>query len=199
MTPNLDLAGALLLINPRPEQKDACAAKITPRIELLRGVHRDLKALPSPGNQKIELEGIGRDLERIRIALGQYSESTTDLIFGKDAVKKKVFLAELDALIDSAKLYRDAVVVRHGRQPWDNIKAVTAKFAFELLTTFSAKKPTKTAIKDGGAFLGLARLLYEGVTGMKNADLGRYCRDVRDHAGDVRIEPELVVQMTFEH
>jgi hypothetical protein len=198
MTPRLDLAEALALINPTLEQKDACAATITLRIKLLRGVHRDLKKLPSPGEQKIELEGIGRDLEGIRTAMGQYSEFTTDLIFGKDAVKKKVFLDELEALIDSAKSYHDAIVIRHGRQPWDNVKAVTAKFAFELLTTFSAKKPTKTAAKDGGAFLGLASLLYECVTGMKKADLGRYCRNVLDNAGDVRIEPELVMRMTFE-
>jgi hypothetical protein len=198
MTAHLDLAGALLLINPQPEQRDVCAATITQRIEPFRDAYQRLEAIPSPGDLKRELADIGRDLERIRTALGQYSVFATAMIFWKDADKQKAFFAELEALIDAAKFHHDAIVVRAGGRPWDNIKALMAKFALELLTTFGAEKPTKTAARDGGAFLELASLLYKGVTG-KKADLGRYCRDLLDHAGDGRIEPGIVVRVPFGH
>jgi hypothetical protein len=198
VTPHLDLSGALQLIDPRPEQWDACAATITQRIKLLRDAHHFLEEIPSPGHLKKELKAIGRDLKRTRAALQKYSAISKAMIFEKDEAKQKAFLGDLDWLIVSAQFYHDALVVRHGRRPWDNIKAVTAKFAFELLTTFGAKEPTKTAARDGGVFLRLAALLYKGITG-KNADLGRYCGDALDHAGDGRIEPNIVVRVPFEH
>jgi hypothetical protein len=196
MTPYL--TDALALIGPTPERKNACAAMITERVALLHKVHQYLEALPSPGNLKEELKGIGEGLERIKTALEQHSEFATALIFWKDSVRQKGFLAELDELIDSTKFHRDAIVVQHGRQPWDNLKALTAKFAFELLHTFGTKKPTKTAAKDGGAFFGLANLLFKMVTG-KKADLKQYCCDVLDHAGDSRIEPGVVARVPFEY
>jgi hypothetical protein len=64
VTPHLDLAGALQLIDPRPEQWDACAATITQRIKLLRDAHHFLEEIPSPGHLKKELKAIGRDLKK---------------------------------------------------------------------------------------------------------------------------------------
>jgi hypothetical protein len=178
---------ALVLIKPRPEQEASCATTIRARVELLRKVHHDLEAIPSPGDLKKELKDIGRDLERTRAASRTYSAISKATIFEKDEAKQKAFLGDLDWLIVSAQFYHDALVVRPGSRRWDNVKVIAAKYADELLRSFSASAPGKTV---GGTFYALAALLYKEATG-KKANLEQYCRELD------RIEPNIVVKMPF--
>lgn len=152
MTPHPDIVDrALRRIKPRPEQKDACIAVIKKRVELLRETHLSLKAIPSSGKLKEELADIGNALERMQDILSRCSETSRDLVFRGDV---PVFLNMLNRAIDSAQRDHDRLVVpRRGRFRWDNVKALTAGLAHELLITFSAKPPTRT---EGGAFYRLA-------------------------------------------
>ena len=100
-------------------------------------------------------------------------------------------------MIDSAEFYRNALVVRRGAHRWDNIKALSARLAAELLRTYSASRPTKTV---DGAYFHIASLVYEGVTGKSGVDLSQYCRDHLASAGKPgggRIESSIVVRMPF--
>jgi hypothetical protein len=194
MTPRDIVGDALELIKPQREQKAACAATITERVALLRRVHLDLGAIPSPGELKKELEEIGNDLQTIRAAFRKYTEACRNLIFYNDAVKREAFLDQLDHLIVSAQWHHAALVVPPGSHRWDNVKALAGRFAKELLTTFSASPLTRAR---SGAFYRLATLLYEGITG-EVVSLEQYCRDVLDKAdepGGGRIEPSIVVRI----
>jgi hypothetical protein len=182
-----DIDCALALIRPKPEQKAACAAMITERVALLRRVHLELSAIPSPGDLKKELEEIGKDLQTIRAAFRKYTKTCTALIFDKDAARREAFLGQLDHLIVSAQWHHGVLAVPPGGPRWDNMQALVAKLAKELLTTFGAGPLTKTR---GGAFYLLAGLLYRAITG-EVASLEQYCRDVLDNPVGGRIEPSI--------
>jgi hypothetical protein len=194
MTPRPDIIErALSLIKPKPEQRAACATAIGQRDELLRRIHLVLGAIPSPGDLKKRLKKIGGDLRRTRRLLDEPSGCVAAVV-GPD------FLGEFDRLIDSAQFYHDAIAVRHGSRRWDNVKAIAARYANELLRSFGSAPPTKTP---DGPFYNLASLLYEGATAKVGVDLEQYCRDVLDNVNELggsRIEPSIVVRVPLaEH
>jgi hypothetical protein len=203
---------ALRLIKPKPEQKAACAM-ITERVALLRRVHLELSAIPSPGELKEQFKDIAADLRRIKQLLEPsthapallwktafgHADSADDETGLPKNLPAKAFLDELDWLIETAEFLHGAIGVRPGSHRWDNVKAVTAKLAAKLLMAFGAGPLTKTR---GGAYYRLATLLYKGVTGtdVEVGAMEQYCRDVLDKAderGGGRIEPSLVVQAPF--
>jgi hypothetical protein len=184
---------ALVLISPNPAPQALCATTISVRVDLLRQTHQDLSAIPSPGDLKKGLETVGRDLERTRQSL----QSVASVVFEKDVARQQRFFDELDWLIDSALFHHAALGVPRGSRRWDNMKALAARFAAELLRTYSASPPTKTI---DGVYFQLAALIYEGVTGAVGIDLSQYCRDVIDSAdepGGGRLEPSIVVRAPF--
>ena len=58
-------------------------------------------------------------------------------------------------------------------RPADMLKRFCAQSAFSLIAEFSARPPTLTA---DGPFLQLATVLYEAVTGVRDANIERACR-----------------------
>lgn len=179
---------ALRLINPKPEQRESCATIIRERVALLHFVSGELRAIPSSGDLKKELQTIVADLKRTKTAICRRSAVCKGMVFHKDATRETAFLNELDRLIESAKFHHNTLVVRRGSPRWDNAKAIAAKDANELLRSFSDKSLTKAA---GGPFYRLASLLYEGATRKKNVNLEQYCRALLD--GRDRIEPSIVL------
>lgn len=186
---------ALTLIKPNAALADSCATTIRSRIDLLRQAHINLSTIPSPGKLKNDLKKIRDDLNRTRRNL--QSTIACAVVFEKDGERQKAFFDELDRLIDSAEFYRNALVIPPGSRRWDNLKALAARFAAELLKRYSVNAPTKTP---NGVYFSLASMIYEGVTGKDNVDLSQYCRDHLDSAdqpGGGRIEPGIVVRMPF--
>jgi hypothetical protein len=179
---------ALTLIGPASEQEAACAAAIDARIRLLHLVWEEISKIPTPGVLRIELEEIVRDLNRIRRNFTKhYSKTAKAMIFENDSARQQAFSDEIDRCIKEAQfLITTDLIVRRGGHRWNNVKAIAAKYAKELLLSFSAKPPTKSR---DGAFYELAALLYKAATG-EGADLEQYCRQVE--LG--RIEPNVVVK-----
>jgi hypothetical protein len=178
---------ALALIKPKPEHKAACVTAIRQRVEWLSRVHLDLGAIPSARDLKKRLKKIGDDLRRTKRLVEQSSCVA--------AVVGTAFLGDFDRLIDSAQFYHDAIVVRRGSPRWDNVKAIAARYANELLRSFGSALPTKTP---DGPFYNLASLLCEGATAKVGVDLEQYCRDVLDNVNELgggRIEPSIVVRV----
>jgi hypothetical protein len=180
---------ALTLIGPASEQKAACAAAIDARIRLLHLVWEEISKIPTPGMLRTELREIVRDLNRIKRAFSKkYSKVAKAMIFENDSARQQAFFDDIDHCIEEAQFHHDNLVFRPGGHQWDNVKAIAAKYAKELLLSFSPKPPTQYS---GGAFYELAALLYKAATG-ETADLEHYCRELG------RIEPNIVVRMSFD-
>ena len=131
------------LIEPPHEQEARCHDIIEQRLEMLRDVHRRQAAISSPGELKKQLQNIDRDLRRMRRSLERWP-SATDVVFDQDAIKKQPFFDQIDLLINSTKFYGQAIASAPGGHRWNNMKALSARLAYELLITFGIK-PTKTA------------------------------------------------------
>ena len=178
---------ALTLIGPASEQEAACAAAIDACIRLLHLVWEEIRTLPTPGVLRKELKEIVRDLNRIKQAFSKYSKTAKAIIFRNDPAKQQAFFDDIDRCIKEAQsLIATDLIVRRGGHRWNNVKAIAAKYAKELLLSFSPKRPTKSS---SGAFYELAALLYKAATG-KGADLEHYCRELG------RIEPNIVVRFS---
>ena len=182
---------ALTLIGPASEQEAACAAAIAAHIRLLHLLWEKTSAIPTPGVLRKELKEIVRDLNRIKRAFSKYSKTATAIIFENDSARQQAFFDEIDRCSKEAQfLHHEDLVVPRGGHQWNNVKAIAAKYAKELLLSLSAKPPTKSG---DGAFYGLAALLYKAATG-KAANLEQYCRQVERG----RIEPSVVVKRTLK-
>jgi hypothetical protein len=176
---------ALKLIGPASEQEAACAAAIDARIQLLHLVWEAIRRLPTPGTLRKELKEIVHDLNRTKRTFKKYSKVAKAIIFQNDSARQQAFFDDIDRCIEEAQfLITTGLIVRRGGHRWNNVKAIAAKYAQELLLSFSAKPPTKSG---GGAFYELAALLYKAVTG-EDAGLEQYCRQLG------RIEPSVVVR-----
>jgi hypothetical protein len=206
--PDAALDRALWLIKPKPEQQTACVAMIKERVGVLRRAYLAQSAAPSPGDLKKQLKNIAADLNHTRQLLEPSTYAPALLwrtaLGDADRADKsghaknlpaKAFLGDLDRLIAAAEFLHGALVVRPGARRWDNIKAVTARLAAKLLTTFSAEP---IAASRGGAFYRLATVLHEAVTGENGVSLEQYCRDVLDSSDGGRIEPNLMVRVPLE-
>jgi hypothetical protein len=195
------VSDALALIKPRPEQEAACGDIIERRLRVLRKAHRSQAAIPSPGKLKKQLGDVGDAMKQTQRALRQLSDSSLALVF-RTRGDTLLFLKRLDRAIHTTQLNHDTLAVPRGRRyHWDNVKALTARLAAELLRAFSAKhltKTTPTKETGPGEFYRLASLLYEGITGEADVDLSQYCRDVLDKANEPaggRIEPNVMVKI----
>jgi hypothetical protein len=149
-------------------------------------VWEEIRTLPKPGVLRQELKEIIRDLNRTKQAFTKYSKAAKAMIFWNDSTKQQAFFDAIDRCVESAQFHHDSLVVPPGGHQWDNVKAIAAQYANDLLLSFSAKSPTKTS---DGAFYQLAALLYKAATG-ENADLEQYCRQLG------RIEPNVVVRIS---
>jgi hypothetical protein len=177
---------ALTLIGPASEQEAACAAAIAAHIRLLHLLWEKTSAIPTPGVLRKELKEIVRDLNRTKRVFTKYSKAANAIIFWNDSAKQQTFFDDIGRCIEAAQFHHDNLVFRPGGHRWDNVKAIAAKYAKELLS-FSPKPPTQS---HGGAFYKLAALLYKAATG-EDADLEHYCRELG------RIEPNVVVKISF--
>jgi len=179
-------ARALELISPNPEQRDLCATAIDARIQMLRGLARDIGSIPSPGDLKGELKEIVRDLKRTKRNFTKYSEVAKAATFWKDPERQEAFLTALNQGIEAAQFHHDALVIPPGSRQFDNVKAMAASYAAELLRCYSAEPLTPT----GRICRELAELLYKEATG-KAANLEPYCRQPG------RIEPRPLFRVPF--
>jgi hypothetical protein len=180
---------ALRLIRPKSER--SCVVAIRERVSLLRRVAEELNRCPSPGDLKKELKTLEKDMKRARTAMRLCSMPCRSMVFFKDAKREAAFFQELDQLVESAKFHQDALVVRRGSRKWDNVKALAAKYAYDLLRSFSDRPLTKAS---GGPFYRLASVLYEAASG-KKSNLEQYCRQILD--GVDRFEPAVIVRIPF--
>jgi hypothetical protein len=162
---------ALALIEPKPDQREACAEEVCTHVALLHMVVTDLANAPQPPAMKAVVhDKIEPVLRKLQAALAKHP--THSHAFAVDLL----FLAQLDRLIDAAKFVPQALVApKPSRYKWDDAKGVAAKYADTLLRRFSAQRPTKYP---GGAFYALASVLYEGATGERDVDLEKYCRQL---------------------
>jgi hypothetical protein len=88
-------------------------------------------------------------------------------------LRLEIFLSDLRIAALSAELQSMRLKVpRSGGQP-NYRKQSAAEFALLLLIQFGRKQPTLTP---SGPFFSLASVLYEAVTGEKDANLERQCR-----------------------
>lgn len=176
---------ALELIQPPPDRRESCRTEIGARVDLLRSVHHYLGNLPSPGQLREELGDIVRALKKARATLRDVTPASRSLTF---LGSPDEFDAELGRLIRNAEFHREAVHVPSGGRTWDGTKTQAARYADELLRSFGTRPPAKTI---GGALYSLAAVLYEGGTGIPDASLEAYCRDLD------RVEPSIVVHVPF--
>jgi hypothetical protein len=88
-------------------------------------------------------------------------------------LRLEIFLSDLEIAALRAELQSMQLKVpRSGGQP-NYRKQNAAEFALVLLMQFGRKQPTLTP---SGPFFSLASVLYEAVTGKKDANLERQCR-----------------------
>jgi hypothetical protein len=197
---------ALMLIGPESARWTDCATAVNERIRLLCLVWEELRTLPTPGVLREELKEIVRDLNRTKRAFAKYSRVARAVIFEDDmeriaktvnrrrtvlihSARQQAFFDTIEHWVEKAKFHHDSLKIPPGGHQWDNVKAIAAKYAKELLLSFSPKPPT---LSYGGAFYKLAAHLYKAATG-EDAELEQYCRQV-----DLgRIEPSVVVRRDF--
>ncbi len=175
---------ALALIEPKADQRDACALQVRTHVALLRTVAAESANAPQPHVMKEVIDQkIEPALRRLQIHLDPKRPAPShafavDLLFRMSGVEQRAFVAAIKRLIDAADSSRKALVVpKPSRFKWDDVKALAAKYADTLVRAFGARPPTKYA---GGRFYALAALLYEAATG-RQEDAGhfaQYCRQL---------------------
>jgi hypothetical protein len=179
---------ALALIDPKPDQSEACAEEVRTHVALLRMVATDLASVPKPYAVKLALDEkrkIGAALRRLQAVI-RSDAFAVDLLFktsGMTVEAQQTFLAQLERLADAAEFASQALVVRRpSRHEWNNTKVITARYADKLLRAFGTRRPTKSA------GIALASLLYEEATGKESGEFSTYFRDLD------RIKPEFVLK-----
>jgi hypothetical protein len=181
---------ALQLITPPDDQRTRCRQSIKDRIAIIRAMH--FKKDRSTAEIRDDINKLSAALRRTVAALRKLFINGSELHlpmrrFNSDEIVRSmvngteyqsewrefynVLVAKIDLLENR---YND---VRKAGPVSDPAKLLAALHSSHLLREFG-RRPTKTV---GGAFYELASLLYEGATGVQNANLERYCRKILEH------------------
>jgi hypothetical protein len=185
------LTEAVKLINPRKDNVEAFRAQLKVRIDMARQIHEETANMPPPGEMKARAEAYLTALhaakKRARAFHGPPAHSTSQ-IYPWDN-----FLAELDREIMWVEPTATGLVVPHGSQQRDTVADLAAFMARDLIDPDPYRHPEnrgkdlpaidcpwrqRAKLTDGGPWLKLATLIYEGATGEYNRDMMKYCREV---------------------
>jgi hypothetical protein len=171
---------ALSLIKPSPEQWDEAVVEIVDAIRIISEI--------DPANDRVPRAVVREELRKFAHALhGAVAALTTPphwpLPIGVHwnelgSWDKDQLLSVCDELtgmaqVAEAEARRIARKGRQGRVPSEK-RLAAAEFAYDLLESYGIK-PT---LSPTGPFFQLTAALYEGGTGIADADLSRVCRAV---------------------
>jgi hypothetical protein len=157
-------------IRPRPDCKAACREKARKYIAGIRSIRQFADPVSSTAI-RAEVEKFRRALQKVRDMAPELSPAARALLFITND-EYEFFFKVWGDVIDwgcSASL----IPVRKQAPSKRLSKMAAAGFARKLMENYSDYPPRLTK---GGAFFGVASLLFEGATGEQNADLTDYCR-----------------------
>jgi hypothetical protein len=162
---------ALQLVDPKPEQTEEARTQVVDAIATIKRVGEHM---PGPETTKRELRELASALRRAIAAVERPSPWGTWALGAAPrltAVRLRSLCGEFAAIAEAAEWLQARLVVRKGPQV-SGKRWVAALEADRLLRTYRVE-PTLSA---EGAFFQLAATLYEGATGIADADLSRACR-----------------------
>jgi hypothetical protein len=179
---------ALRLINPLDDKKAVCQRSIKVLIAMIKAVHSN-KERPA-AQIRDDIQKLYAALRKTKAALDELFKSGCGLHLPMKRYRKHKIMESIRTKTHYQSEWLDfynVVIakiallenlhnpIRKGAPVSDPTKVLAAAHSFNLLSEFGRKQPTETI---GGPFYELASLLYEGATGVRNANLERYCRKV---------------------
>ncbi len=172
---------ALEEIRPASGQEAACRTEIEVASRQLNLLDDYFQGWLSPGVLKQHMSRLALSLRTTIKVIKSFPTADRELIFralSNDAgpINPAALLAQLESLGQRLALLRKSLNVSSGAPRLHPVKLFAAHYARELLRRFADKAPTLTP---EGPYLALASILYEGVTGKKDADMRRACARAR--------------------
>ena len=166
---------AIALIGPRPEREGECWESVLRAITDVRGAMTVAAVKPTPRQEKKMLDDLLRTLQK---AATQLAELPGPLTYIDHRDVRTLYLA-LPGVIE--QFTKTVQQYKPPRAPWEGTegRAAAAKGAYELITTFSQARPTKT---NGGPFYCLATIIFDAACGSEGADLRRHCDALLDQS-----------------
>jgi hypothetical protein len=166
---------ALRHINPAEGLIAACRKEIAYTISLLILLDKIFEGTPAAGQRNKELDKAIAALAKAKSAIRAMSPDSRPLSYILRQPFWNAVFKLLEQLTQALKLNlnKERNLVGDGKPIPNFTKINAACSAFDLLSQFANKRPTKTI---GGTFYELASVLYEAVTNKPGVDLSRFCR-----------------------
>jgi hypothetical protein len=158
---------ALEEIHPLASKKSECEDMILTYLRLLYFIQ--MTKGPSVKTFKEQLNRFTKVLKKVETIARSFRHHRRWREFqkmGKKPVDYDTFMAEVARLIETAEFFADHLVVKHGAKPIDPMKENAAEYAVTLIKLYGSGRTSKAR---------LASILYEGPTGIKDADLEKQC------------------------
>jgi hypothetical protein len=177
-----DVIGRMIeAIGPPADRLTMCRSDLEALLPKLR---RRWRELPPPGKARSALRDYAKALRNAKLHATKVARFRK--VARLDATKKDLwwdepssFIADLEREIKSAEFYGDTLVVPRGSPRRDPNKKLATVMARDLLREYG-KRATLTVDRP---WLKLSSLLYEAITGIKDADLSGDCRHCDDLSG----------------
>jgi hypothetical protein len=184
------LAAAVELIDPPEDSIEAFRAQLKARIECARQIHQETANLPPPGEMRDRAVRYLKKLLATKKAVRAFHQPahSPSRTYPWDDL-----LAALDQEIIRVDVYTCLVVRKDDGPQRDQATDLAVILARDLIDPDPYRHPENrgkdfppidcpwrrcAALTRGGAWLTLASLIYESVTGTRGRDMMEYCRQI---------------------
>jgi hypothetical protein len=172
----------IALIAPDAQHEPECRRQIERGIDMICWLYSPKSKVPLSMLRELKLKPVGRKADRE--ALLRFADALEEAAMQLDkcglylslrlpAFDAARFSKELKTLVTTAREVADSMHLPHGRS-LNTLKLMTAFHAQNLIEDYAIKPATLTI---GGPYYELASVLYGAVTGERDADLSRQCKE----------------------